>query len=100
MEVSGVFMSCDTFVISSVLSRSDFIRCSTAAAMPSPMEFKFSAWCLNSQYMCFVSALYSNSPAASFSPAALSDFICHAPKHARRKTSVSSTSQQKSAKPL
>ena len=68
MLVSGVLMSCETFVMSSVLSRSLLSCLSMAAAMPSPMEFKFSAWRLTSQYIHFVSTCASRSPAARASP--------------------------------
>ena len=68
MLVSGVLMSCETFVMSSVLSRSLLSCLSMAAAMPSPMEFKFSAWRLTSQYIHFVSTCASRLPAARASP--------------------------------
>ena len=43
IDVSGVFISCETLVISSVLKRSLFIFCSTARAMPSFMLLMFRA---------------------------------------------------------
>ena len=68
MLVSGVLMSCETFVMSSVLSRSLLSCLSTAIAMPSPMELRFSAWRLTSQYIHFVSTCALISPTARASP--------------------------------
>ena len=42
MEVRGVLMSCETFVISSVFMRSLFIFCFNAMEKPFEMLFRFS----------------------------------------------------------
>ena len=55
MEVSGVFRSWLTFVISSVLNRSLFMRSFTAMAMPRPMLLRFSPCSRNSRFMSEVS---------------------------------------------
>ena len=87
MEVSGVLMSWETFVMSSVLSRSLLSCFSTARLIPSPTEFKFSAWRLKSQYMCFVGIFVSKSPAASAAPPFCSLRSCIAAAQVSRDTS-------------
>ena len=44
MEVMGVLMSWETFVMSSVFRCSDFIRSSTARCTPAPTLPRWSAW--------------------------------------------------------
>ena len=55
MEVSGVLMSWDTLVMSSVLKCSLFIRSFTARLMPSRMLFRSLAWSSRSPCMYLVS---------------------------------------------
>ncbi len=77
MEVSGVLMSWETLVISSVRKRSDFMRSSTAALTPSRMAFKSSACSLSSKNMPFVSTRALRSPRAISFAARRSLRACH-----------------------
>ena len=62
MEVSGVFKSWDTLVMSSALKCSDFIRSSTAAEMAWPRLFSSSACFFRSGSIRRVSMWYSGLP--------------------------------------
>ena len=55
MEVSGVLMSWETFVISSVFMRSLFMRSSTAFDIPSLMLLRLFPNALKSPIICAVS---------------------------------------------
>ena len=93
MLVSGVLMSCDTLVISSVLSRSLLSLCSTAMLMPRLMALRFSPWRLRSKYICEVSTCEVRSPAARASPPFCSRRSCMEKRQAatERTSSVSSS---------
>ena len=75
MEVRGVFMSCETFVISSVLKRSLFMRSFTALFTPSVMLLRFSPCSFNGPRRYFRSTRYPALPAAISRPATSSRFI-------------------------
>ncbi len=69
MEVSGVLMSWETLVISSVRKRSLFMRSFTARLMPVPMLLRSSACSLNTPRIFVLSTLYPSLPeASSFAP--------------------------------
>ena len=74
MLVSGVLMSWDTLVISSVFRRSERIRRFTASFIPAPMALSDSAWVFMSKNSFRVSSWASRSPAARDFPIAWS--IC------------------------
>ena len=62
MEVSGVFRSWETLVISSVFIRSFFTLFSTAASRPLPMLLIYSAICLSSPQSRSRGILYCRFP--------------------------------------
>ena len=64
MEVSGVLISCDTFVMSSVLKRSLFIFSETAASIPLLTLFKSSPCFLKNSMSLDVSTGCEKSPFA------------------------------------
>ena len=64
MEVSGVLISCDTFVMSSVLKRSLFIFSETAASIPLLTLFKSSPCFLKNSISLDVSTGCEKSPFA------------------------------------
>ena len=80
MEVSGVLISCETFVMSSVLKRSLFTLSATAFAMPVWMLLRRSPCSFKSRYMCVVSTGCSISPSARRSPPSARRFICKTPQ--------------------
>ena len=75
IEVSGVLMSWETFVISSVFSRSLFMRSDTALFRPSVMLLRLSACSFKGPYILSVSTLLLKFPPAISFPAARSLFM-------------------------
>ena len=67
MEVSGVLISCETFVIRSAFSFSSFILVFTAILIPSPIELTASARLILSEWSSLTSTLALTSPFLIFS---------------------------------